>query len=90
MAQLRALIHVTEKLLYHISGTVSGVAAVYNRYSYLYEMREAVKRHDDFPDNILSESRSVCPQDQDLYVQKNGDPSLIWNHKNQKLCFVFG
>ncbi|WP_227287914.1 site-specific integrase [Boseongicola sp. H5] len=46
-ARLGTPIHVTEKLLNHISGTVSGVAAVYNRYSYLDEMRQAVSHHDD-------------------------------------------
>jgi integrase len=47
LARLGTPIHVTEKLLNHISGTVSGVAAVYNRYSYLDEMRRAVACHDD-------------------------------------------
>ena len=35
-------IHVTEKLLNHISGTVSGVAAVYNRHAYMDEMRAGI------------------------------------------------
>lgn len=48
MARLGTPIHVTEKLLNHISGTVSGVAAVYNRYSYLDEMRLAVTCHDHY------------------------------------------
>lgn len=48
MARLGTPIHVTEKLLNHISGSVSGVAAVYNRYSYLEEMREAMRNHDEF------------------------------------------
>ena len=42
MAALGVAPHVTEKLLNHVSGTVSGVAAVYNRYRYLPEMREAI------------------------------------------------
>ncbi len=37
MAELGTPIHVTEKLLNHVSGTISGVAAVYNRYSYMEE-----------------------------------------------------
>ena len=41
LARLGVPIHVTERLLNHISGTVSGVAAVYNRYTYADEMREA-------------------------------------------------
>lgn len=47
LARLGTPIHVTEKLLNHISGSVSGVAAVYNRYSYLDEMRLAVACHDN-------------------------------------------
>lgn len=46
MAQLNVPIHVTEKILNHISGTVSGVAAVYNRYSYMDEMVEAMGKYD--------------------------------------------
>lgn len=53
MARLGTPIHVTEKLLNHISGTVSGVAAVYNRYSYLDEMRMAVSQHDDYLAKLL-------------------------------------
>ena len=43
LTSLGTPIHVTEKLLNHVSGTVSGVAAVYNRYSYAAEMRTAVE-----------------------------------------------
>jgi integrase len=42
LAALGTPIHVTEKLLNHISGTVSGVAAIYNRHSYMDEMRAAI------------------------------------------------
>lgn len=35
-------IHITERILNHQSGTLSGVARVYNRYSYLKEMEEAL------------------------------------------------
>lgn len=54
MARLGTPIQVTEKLLNHVSGTVSGVAAVYNRYSYMDEMREALQRHDEFLTNLLA------------------------------------
>ena len=46
MARLGVPIHVTEKLLNHVSGTVSGIAAVYNRHTYMDEMREAVTKFD--------------------------------------------
>jgi len=41
-----APIHVLEKLLNHSSGTLRGVASIYNRYSYWHEMREAVERYE--------------------------------------------
>ena len=44
LAALGTPIHVTEKLLNHVTGTVSGVAAVYNRHSYMDEMRKAVQQ----------------------------------------------
>lgn len=42
LARLGTPVHVTEKLLNHVSGTISGVSAVYNRHDYWEEMREAV------------------------------------------------
>lgn len=50
LASLGTPIHVTEKLLNHVSGEVSGIRAVYNRYSYLPECKEAIaafERHLD-------------------------------------------
>jgi len=44
MARLKIQPHIIEAVLNHKSGTVSGVAAVYNRYSYLDEKREALER----------------------------------------------
>lgn len=38
--------HVIERHLNHASGQISGIAAVYNRYSYLAEMRDAIARYD--------------------------------------------
>jgi len=46
LAALGAPIHVTEKLLNHVTGTISGVAAIYNRHSYMDEMRQAVAAYD--------------------------------------------
>jgi integrase len=34
--------HITERILAHQSGTISGVAAIYNRHSYLEEMRDVL------------------------------------------------
>ncbi|WP_281256531.1 site-specific integrase [Novosphingobium guangzhouense] len=43
MARLGVAPHVIEKVLNHISGTISGVAAVYNRYGYDAERRDALE-----------------------------------------------
>lgn len=44
MARLGAPPHVVEKILNHKSGIISGVAAVYNRYAYETEKREALEQ----------------------------------------------
>ncbi len=41
-------VHVTEAILAHKSGTLSGVAGVYNRYNYLGEMREACNKYENW------------------------------------------
>jgi integrase len=48
--------HVVERLINHVTGTVSGVAAVYNRYQYLPEMREAMAKYERLIDDILAAS----------------------------------
>lgn len=53
LARLGVPIHVTEKLLNHVSGTISGVAAVYNRHTYQPEMREAVTAYEQFIGTIV-------------------------------------
>jgi site-specific recombinase XerD len=44
LARLGTRIHVTEKILNHVSGTMRGLVGVYQRYSYRDEMREALER----------------------------------------------
>ena len=52
MARLGIAPHVVEKVLNHISGTISGVAAVYNRYGYDAERREALDKWGSFLDGL--------------------------------------
>ena len=56
LAKLAVPIHVTEKLLNHVSGTVSGVAAVYNRHSYAAEMQDAIATHEKYLHNLVAQS----------------------------------
>ena len=48
LAALGVPVHVTEKLLNHVSGTTSGIVAVYQRHTYLDEMREAIEAWEKF------------------------------------------
>lgn len=43
MARMGVQPHIVEKLLNHKTGTISGVAAVYNRYGYEVEKRQALE-----------------------------------------------
>ena len=52
-AELGTPIHVVEALLAHTSGQISGVTAVYNRYNYMKEMREAVQVYENFLSSLL-------------------------------------
>jgi integrase len=53
-AKIGTPIHVTEKILNHVSGTISGVAAIYNRHSYIEEMKAAVDEYDKFIAKLIS------------------------------------
>lgn len=53
MAKLGTPIHVTERLINHTSGSISGVAAVYNRYDYMDEMRTAVAAYEAHLQSLL-------------------------------------
>lgn len=53
LAALSVPIHVTEKLLNHASGTISGVAAVYNRHTYFDEMKQAIVAYENHLAQLL-------------------------------------
>jgi integrase len=56
MASLNVPLQVTDKLLNHISGAISGVRATYNRYSYLPEMRDAITSYEKYLDGLCDGS----------------------------------
>ncbi|WP_342108085.1 tyrosine-type recombinase/integrase [Methylobacterium sp. SI9] len=56
MARLGFPIHVTEAVLNHASGAISGVAAIYNRYQYLEEKRAALEAWAQFVEVIVGEA----------------------------------
>jgi len=53
-ARLGTPIHVIEKMLNHVSGSISGVAAIYNRYNYMPEMVEATQRYEDWFESTIA------------------------------------
>lgn len=53
-ARIGIPLHVEERILDHRTGTISGVAAVYNRHTYIEEMREAVLRYEEHITNLIS------------------------------------
>ncbi len=55
LAALGVAPHVTERLLNHVSGTISGVAAIHNRFRYADEMRDAIRRWETRLSHLLSE-----------------------------------
>jgi integrase len=57
MARLGIAPHVADKILNHQSGTISGVAAVYQRHDFLAERQEAVERWGAHVAKIVSDGR---------------------------------
>ena len=56
LADLGTAPHIIERLLNHITGTVSGVAAIYNRATYLPEMRESVDQYEQHLLKVLKKA----------------------------------
>jgi integrase len=57
LAEMGVSPHVIERILAHSTGTISGVSAIYNRFSYLPEMRSALQQWEE----RLSILMSVAP-----------------------------
>jgi integrase len=59
MARFGVAPHVADKILNHVAGTISGVAAVYQRHEFLKERRDALERWGAHVDLLLRESEMV-------------------------------
>ena len=53
LASLGTAPHIIERLLDHQSGTISGIAATYNRFHFLPEMRAAVEKWEEHLANLM-------------------------------------
>lgn len=60
LAELGVAPHVIERLLNHVTGTISGVAAIYNRYSFMDEMRAAVERWEVRLQSLIALQRAAA------------------------------
>ena len=56
MAGLGVAPHVADKILNHQSGSISGVAAVYQRHQFLAERKEALERWGTHVTQIVSDA----------------------------------
>jgi integrase len=61
MARLKVPIHVTEKILNHIQGSISDIAKIYMRYEFEEEIREALLTHEAFILKIVRASVALPP-----------------------------
>jgi integrase len=57
LAALDVAPHIIERILNHASGAISGVAAIYNRFSYLDGMREAIQKWESRLRLLLADER---------------------------------
>jgi len=53
-ARLGTSPHIIERLLNHVSGEISGVAATYNRHHYLPDQKKAIDAYDSFIQSLLA------------------------------------
>ena len=65
LAQMGVAPHIVERLINHVTGTISGVAAIYNRHAYMDEMRAATDAWENRLSFIISQHNSnaifPCP-----------------------------
>ena len=53
LAEMGVAPHIIERLLNHVSGQISGVAATYNRASFMPEMAQAVRNYEAYLTKVL-------------------------------------
>jgi integrase len=59
MARLNFPPHVVDKVLNHVSGTIRGVAAIYNRFEYLEERRAALEAWGRYVESVIAPSAAA-------------------------------
>jgi integrase len=59
MASLGVAPHVADRILNHVAGTISGVAAVYQRHEFMDERRDALERWGVYVEGLLAEGEVI-------------------------------
>lgn len=72
MAKLKVSPHVIEKVLNHQTGIVSGIAAVYNRYSYREEVEDALLTYEAYLIRIIN-AQGTNPEPSTALPQESSD-----------------
>ena len=84
MARLGVPPHVADKILNHQEGTISGVAAVYQRHEFLVERKEALDRWGAHVDWIVQTFSNQNDRRPDIEPTPNEDAQLAgvraWTH----------
>jgi hypothetical protein len=77
MARLGIPPHVADKILNHQGGTISGVAAVYQRHEFLAERKEALDRWGAHVEQVVQTlQRSITPaKEHDPATERDANPS---------------
>jgi hypothetical protein len=78
MARLGIAPHVADKVLNHQSGTISGVAAVYQRHEFLAERREALDRWGAHVEQGTPALARNLPQFSTIEIPSAPTESLDW------------
>jgi integrase len=73
MARLGVPPHVADKILNHQAGTISGVAAVYQRHDFLFERKEALDRWGAHVEQIIQTSKATPDQEDMSAIETKPD-----------------
>lgn len=88
LAEIQTPIHITEAILNHKSGAISGIAAVYNRHNYYHEKLIALQAWSRFVDFITDDGlRSIYEtmQDRRVLINALNADDISWAHYIEKL-----
>jgi integrase len=82
MARLNFPPHVVDKVLNHVSGTIRGVAAVYNRFEYLEERRAALEAWGRYVGTLVVVNGSQGSNHRDRCIQRSKRAFSERGHKS--------